>query len=293
MDGFTAAWVVRKYWAELYMGIPPQFSFHPGVYNDPPPDCTGKDVIIVDFSYKLDVMQQIYAVCNSLTILDHHKTAIDSLEWWINDVEVSRQGKPKDLFAVFDLERSGAMLAWNHFFPDQPAPRFIEYVQDRDLWKFNMPAAREVNAYAFSCEYDFETWDKLMRPELIPDMIVGGAAIERKHHKDIAELVKVCARWAWISNHFVPIASLPYTLTSDAGHLMCKQVEAGILVSSARSQWAQFAACYYDTREHRVFSLRSLDDGADVSLIAKEFGGGGHKHAAGFRVPRNHYLAQV
>ena len=45
-----------------------------------------------------------------------------------------------------------------------------------------------------------------------------------------------------------------------------------------------FAACYWDTPEGRVFSLRSSSDGVDVSEIAKQFGGGGHKNAAGFKI---------
>jgi nanoRNase/pAp phosphatase (c-di-AMP/oligoRNAs hydrolase) len=34
-----------------------------------------------------------------------------------------------------------------------------------------------------------------------------------------------------------------------------------------------------------IFSLRSTEEGLDVSEIAKLYGGGGHKHAAGFKVP--------
>jgi len=45
-----------------------------------------------------------------------------------------------------------------------------------------------------------------------------------------------------------------------------------------------FAACYMDTPEGRVYSLRSSDDGLDVGEIAKKFGGGGHKHAAGLEL---------
>jgi hypothetical protein len=33
-----------------------------------------------------------------------------------------------------------------------------------------------------------------------------------------------------------------------------------------------------------VFSLRSSANGLDVSEIARSFGGGGHRHAAGFRL---------
>ena len=109
-------------------------------------------------------------------------------------------------------------------------------------------------------------------------MTAAGAAIERKHHKDIAELVKVCRRRMVIGGTEVWVASLPYTLTSDAGHLM--------------AQGEPFAACYWDTADGRVFSLRSQDDGADVSAIAAQYGGGGHVHASGFKVPRDHELAQ-
>jgi nanoRNase/pAp phosphatase (c-di-AMP/oligoRNAs hydrolase) len=45
-----------------------------------------------------------------------------------------------------------------------------------------------------------------------------------------------------------------------------------------------FAACYWDTPEGRAFSLRSSDDGADVAEVAKQYGGGGHRNAAGFKV---------
>lgn len=44
-----------------------------------------------------------------------------------------------------------------------------------------------------------------------------------------------------------------------------------------------FAVCYWDTEKKRTFSLRSTDKGVDV--VAVKFGGGGHKHAAGFSVP--------
>ncbi len=78
----------------------------------------------------------------------------------------------------------------------------------------------------------------------------------------------------------VPVASLPYTLTSDAGHLM------------ATEHASKIGVCYWDTPQGRVFSLRSTDDGPDVSEIAKQYGGGGHAHASGFRVPFDHELTK-
>jgi len=178
-----------------------------------------------------------------------------------------------------DLERSGAVLAWDYLFPNESRPPLLGHIQDRDLWQFKLPGTREIQANVFSYEYTFEQWDKLMAADQVEllKMTVAGAAIERKHHKDIAELVKVCKRRMVIGNYDVPVASLPYTLSSDAGHLM--------------AQHEVFAACYIDTAEKRVFSLRSAEDGIDVSAIAKIYGGGGHTKAAGFAVPRDHPLA--
>jgi nanoRNase/pAp phosphatase (c-di-AMP/oligoRNAs hydrolase) len=52
---------------------------------------------------------------------------------------------------------------------------------------------------------------------------------------------------------------------------------------------ADFSATWWDRPESenkvdRKVSLRSRDDGVDVSKIAGMFGGGGHEHASGFNV---------
>jgi len=78
-------------------------------------------------------------------------------------------------------------------------------------------------------------------------------------------------------------------MTSDAGHLLCGTWIENLKVVFPKNpedrSLIPFAACYWDTPEGRVFSLRSREDGADVSEIAKKYGGGGHAHASGFRVP--------
>jgi nanoRNase/pAp phosphatase (c-di-AMP/oligoRNAs hydrolase) len=48
---------------------------------------------------------------------------------------------------------------------------------------------------------------------------------------------------------------------------------------------APFAAVVVDVHGGRTWSLRSEDSRQDVSEVAKGFGGGGHRNAAGFRVP--------
>ena len=283
-DGFSAAWCFwRKYRDSA--------DYVPGVYQKPPPDVTGRDVYLVDFSYKRPVLVEMGTKARSVTVLDHHKSAAEDLSDFIEpryvmlmdpaDFEMGvPPGRPR-IRAEFDMERSGATIAWDYLFAKDTRPPLLGHIEDRDLWRFNLPGTREIQANVFSYEYTFEQWDRLMsagQAELL-QMTVAGAAIERKHHKDIAELLKVCQRRMVIGGIDVPAASLPYTLVSDAAHKM--------------AEGEPFAACYWDTAETRIFGLRSTDDGTDVSAIAKQYGGGGHKHAAGFSVPRNHELAQA
>lgn len=304
-DGFTAAWAVWKRFGD-------EFDYHPGVYQQPPPDVTGRDVVLVDFSYKREVMRAMrghgHGKARSVLVIDHHKSAADDLgtqegnfctdigKWtgglsWDRHLENAAmdimEGAADSVYCLFDMERSGAGMAWDFFHPDTERPRLVRYVEDRDLWRFQLHNSRDINAYVFAHVYDFATWDALANEvEQDPDGAhKAGAAIEKKHHKDVAELVKALKQYMTIGGFRVPVANLPYTLTSDAGHLMCTQPMDGVGDADWCAEKPPFAACYWDTPKGRVFSLRSVDGGADVSAIAAQYGGGGHKNASGFTLP--------
>lgn len=252
-DGFTAAWVVRRALGEDAV------DFHAGIYQNAPPDVEGRDVLMVDFSYKRPVLEKVRDRAASVLILDHHKTA-----------EADLQNLP-GVQSVFDMNRAGARITWDYFFPNEEPPKLLLHVEDRDLWRFALRKTREIQASVFAYPYEFKVWDFLMSADL-DQLAIEGEAIERKHFKDIRELVGVVTRRMNIGGHNVPIANLPYTLTSDAGHLLAKEGNE------------PFAGCYWDTPEGRVFSLRSTENGLDVSEIAKQYGGGGHRNASGFRL---------
>jgi len=249
-DGFGAAWVVKKALGDI--------EFFPGKYQENPPDVSGKDVVMVDFSYKKPVLLEMAEKAKSILIIDHHKTAKEDL------IDL-----PSNVITKFDMNHSGAVLTWKHFFPDENTPPLLLHIEDRDLWRFALKNTRQIQANLFSYPYDFQVWDELMSMN-VAELASDGEAIERKHFKDIHELIGVTEREMIIGGHLVPVANLPYTLSSDAGHQLAKG--------------KPFAACYWDTRNGRVFSLRSDENGVDVSEVAKQYGGGGHKNAAGFMV---------
>lgn len=279
-DGFTAAWTVWRRFGDT-------IEYLPGVYGNPPPPVGGKHVLMVDFSYKRPVLEDMAKSAESITILDHHKTASADLDPFailnpvnfgtINDVLAATQPGLGNIRAEFDMERSGAQMAWDFMSPGLPRPKLVDYVADRDLWRFALPSSRAVNAWVFSYGYRFVTWSELARqvesPNYFEGVVAQGEAINRKHLKDIEELVAQTRRKMVIGGLGVPVANLPYTMASEAAGTM--------------AEGQPFAACYFDRADgQRVFSLRSRDGGLDVSEIAKSYGGGGHRNAAGFQMPK-------
>ena len=285
-DGFAAAWAVRYALGESTV------EYVAAGYGSSPPDVTGRDVIIVDFSYKAPVLHEMAAKANTLIILDHHKTAAEDmaalpplldgtyapavmLDWQ------RQRNAPASLHALFDMNRSGAGLAWDYFQPGLGRPWLIDLIETRDLWRQadpRWPDARAAHAYVNSFPFRFKVWDEIMGQAERGGadrqaILAGGTAILRQHDKDVAEVVSVAKRRMTIGGHDVPVANAPYMMSSDCGNLM--------------AQGEPFAATYLDTATGRVFSLRSTGAGLDVSAIAKNYGGGGHRNAAGFLVPRD------
>lgn len=257
-DGMGAAWSVHH-----ALGSSREIEFVSATYQGELPDVQGKDVIIVDFSYKRDVMEQLAKEANSVLVLDHHKTAQAELEPLLEAGVI--EGK-------FDMDKSGAVLAWEWFNPDKPIPLLIEHIQDRDLWKFEMPGTREVQAALYSYPMTFSVWDDLMERSPI-ELYKEGLAIDRAHNKNVAGLVEYLVQYhSFAGYENIPVLNCNYMFASDAVHTMAIN--------------APFSVTYYDTQESRKFSLRSnKEHGIDVSEIAAMFGGGGHKNAAGFKLP--------
>jgi oligoribonuclease NrnB/cAMP/cGMP phosphodiesterase (DHH superfamily) len=256
LDGFGAAWAVRH---ALGNGV----EFYKGIHQQQPPEVKGRDVLLVDFSYKKVVLENMLKTAASITILDHHISAEKDLSGLLTSGKIN---------GLFDMNKSGAMLAWQWFNPEQQAPELIEYIQDRDLWLFKLAGTREINAALSSYPYDFKVWDKLMasNTDELNALKRDGMAIERKLQKDIKQLITSGVRRMVIGGYDVPVLNAPSAYISDAGHIL--------------SVNEPFAACYWDHANGRSFSLRSSEDGINVADVAKKYGGGGHEKAAGFTV---------
>ena len=263
-DGFTAAWCAANSLAECEL--------YGATHGNNPPSLRGRLVYMLDFSYKQPTMDILADEAEAIVVLDHHKSA---------EAELAHLNR-SNVKCIFDMNKSGARLAWEFFCQTKPndTPWLVKFVEDHDLGRWGYNETRDVMSAVFSYEYSMQNWDMLhsvCESEVrLQRLVAEGSAISRKQSKDISELLQVFQVSDNIGGYVVPVANLPYTFSTEAGRLM--------------SLGHAFAACWYATRNGIEYSLRSQAGAVDVSEIAKIYGGGGHARAAGFRIPHGKTL---
>jgi oligoribonuclease NrnB/cAMP/cGMP phosphodiesterase (DHH superfamily) len=288
-DGFGAALA-----AWLKFGNDAEYL--PMNYDDPAhdnaaalPAFEGRNVYILDFSLARPVMETLLKATGKVVWLDHHKTAFEM--WCPPELNRHEEAVGDDSYILLDNNKSGAMLAWEYFHPSTPAPMLIRHIDDNDRWQFKIKTTKAFIAALRTWPHDFEVWSKIALEEgqfNYLQLCDAGYAVLRAQDEMISAVLAATKRQAairaWsgefetVSQGGVPIiethlglaVNLPVKiLQSDAGHRLA--VESGT-----------FGLLWYQNADGSVScSLRSNGD-YDVSAIAKCFGGGGHKNAAGF-----------
>lgn len=280
-DGFGAAWAAWMRWGDMV-------EYRPVSYGQEPPDVTGRNVLIGDFSYSLDVLLQMASTAASVVLLDHHKTALVELDSYRSigcsaqefgrDVAARLERDPHANMAVLlDMEKSGARLVWEFCHPDAEVPTLINLIEDRDLWRFRYAEARPFGLWLRAEPLNFERWE-LISQELNDGcdsarIMSEAAAMQRFFDQKVSEIAAL-ARWIELGGHSVVACNCPPMFASEVGHKLLDDYPS-----------TPFVALYSDQEKARGYSLRSRDDREDVSQIARKFGGGGHRNAAGFGVP--------
>ncbi|MBM2322226.1 MULTISPECIES: DHHA1 domain-containing protein [Marivita] len=291
-DGFCAAWVIHQKWPE---GV----EYHAMNYGGDLPsiDALGKDILVVDFSL---TEEQCAALSGArILMLDHHKTAeerlsrlnkvvcptCDSVEATFMHALAISVGSWVLTLVEFDMDRSGAMMAWDFAFPGKPAPHLVQIVQDRDLWRFERSDTKLISLYIRSLPRDFDVWNRLaIEIEHSPGVILDRAvAIQRYHQMQIDAICETAKPEHFQGFNGVPVVKCcPYNFISDVCHQLLD-----------RYPDAPFAAAAVLSFNGVTYSLRSRDEREDVSAIAKIMGGGGHRNAAGFRVAHANIIHAV
>jgi oligoribonuclease NrnB/cAMP/cGMP phosphodiesterase (DHH superfamily) len=267
-DGFAAAWCFwRKY---------PSWEYHPGVYNKEPPDVTNRDVYLVDFSYPVETIEKMLDKDARIRVLDHHEDMLN---------ELKKINHPKFDMSHSTTEHSGAMIAWKYtttIEERKTTPPVLKHIEDRDLWNFELNGTREIVTAVYSHEFTFELFNWLMDldPFDYENVRADGAAIMRVQAKEMESIIRSTKRYVVIDDMWWCVVNSPGSYASEIGNKLAEEHPV--------------VAIYYDRTYDRKFSLRSKKGSdVDVAAIARQYGGNGHKHAAGFAVPREHFLAKI
>ena len=275
VDGFAAAYAAWTKLGDTAEYMPRQYGEQRDNFDIRV--CERREVYVLDFSFpkwKLDIIR---AVCEKLVMLDHHKTVFEDLGLDPNErVEISEflPGKPPVEF-ILDPNKSGAILAWEYFRPNAHIPELFAYVDDYDRWQFKLEGTKAINKGIWShAPWTFEQWhDWIGFFNSVDDLQKLGEVLLKQHDLHFKSIVEKATMDCVITDCFDGIygrmANCSPMFSSDVGHELANQSGTFGLT------WT------LDKRGQVLCSLRSNGD-YDVSHIAKRYGGGGHKNAAGF-----------
>ncbi len=256
-DGFGGAYAAWKKFGDSAEYIPIS-------YNDSlPTGLEGKEVYVIDFSFDTnEKIDAALAAAKKLVILDHHLT---------NKPFVERVPEH-----VFDLNRSGATIAWSYFHPGTPVPFIFQIIEDGDLYFYARPETRDIYSYLVIQPNDFAVWDdmcaKLEDPTSRAE-ILRTAKAYTEYFKALAHMSIDRAKKVRFEGHEVLFSATHpnVTMRSYVAHELYTKVPPFSIIATAHP-------------DGLGITLRG-DSSIDVSKLAEKYGGGGHKGSAGFFVP--------
>jgi oligoribonuclease NrnB/cAMP/cGMP phosphodiesterase (DHH superfamily) len=162
-------------------------------------------------------------------------------------------------------------------------PLLLQYISDRDLWKWEMKDSAAINAAISSYPRNFEMWDELCKdlsnPIGLALMKSEGEAIERAKQGYVHEVCKGAVLMD-VAGYEVPGVNTT-AHHSEVGHELLQLYPDAPFSATYAIEHEKNPDGYIDS--YWRWSLRGRGD-VDVSEIARESGGGGHPSAAGFRV---------
>ncbi len=226
------------------------------------PALHGRAIYILDFSFSPELMRGIEERAAKLVMLDHHKSAADKLSGFSCRCGVVH----------FDMQKSGARLAWEFFQPERPVPDLVRFVEDRDIWVWQYPESAGFLAALDMEPFDFARWHQIasFNALQLENYIERGRAMDEKFSK-LAAGIAEGARPVVFNGVSGLMVNAPGVFHSLVGDMLCKQSGTFALMWSVDKNGVVKAG------------LRS-ERGFDCIPLAESMGGGGHAQACGFKM---------
>ena len=270
-----------------------------------------EEVYVLDFNLDKDCYNYLLNANNDIQIvvLDHHKTAKEEIEKYIEHSEFSG----KNIQFYFNLKYSGAILSYLYFkvyfkkledFPkdedildsvvENQVPTWIKMIHDRDLWQWKHKNTKFFTTALFSkisgsiaandtnensnalCPFELKQMCKInpSKAENVEILIDTGKIMSEQYENQIQSIIDERGYFE-VKLDLLGVAGYAVNasslFSSELGSKLCRLDDEH-----------KYAVTFTFIEKNRIkCSIRSTDD-FDCSVIAKYFGGGGHPQASGF-----------
>ncbi len=287
-DGITSAWIVKNnennnnsFLIPCKAGTNPRFNLN---------EIIKKNIIFVDICPSVEYLLTLCNIANNVVILDHHISAYRNIE----EIE----NKPHNLFTVFDMNRSGCMITWDYFHDNSVRPWYVNYVGDRDLWKWELPDSKDINTALFEDKHiSFNGLSNLAiltyedENSIINSIKERGIQINKFRNQIIEKETKKAIHCTFIFDetlYNIWLYNGPEDLRSDIGNALMQINFKNGLKPDFAVNWR------YDVKTHEFWlSMRGEEWSPDLSIICKKYNGGGHPKASGCSMSGNIELRSV
>lgn len=289
LDGIVAAYPL---WCENKQTIDVNYGEEWNLDN-----CKDKNIVIVDFCFPLEIMIRLCDIANTILLIDHHKSSIDTIE----KLKIKNR---KNLHVVFDINLAACQLSF-HYFYGVKSFWLTDTVADRDLWKFNsdpfpcidnkesdIPGTQAVCRAIDERGYSWENIESYITTgdarTLYSLLYAKGVDLLRFDSKLVDEMVSKSNDYIYVDdndNNDNNECKKPYEVRITCCNIDKYISEVGYKLYTQYN--CDFAVVYSYNHNHDTWRISCRGDGIKVDLsefCSKFYKGGGHKGAGGFTI---------
>jgi len=233
-----------------------------------------RKVFMVDFSLNLKMMTRLSKMAD-LTWIDHHATAINSM-------------KDLELKGLRKTDRAACELTWMYLNEDKDMPKGVTYLGVYDSWRDHGSLLWE--NYVVPFQYGLKgilginnpkspMWNLILNTNELEDICRAGKLILPYQRQQCEEIAKSRSYEVTFDGHSAVALNTPMKSSMSLESVYDANKHDLSIVYSYNGQLKTWTVSMYTTKEE-----------IHCGDIAKKFGGGGHKGAAGMEMSTKKFL---
>ena len=269
LDGMCSAAIMKKFFNTRLENKNTQTDFIGWNYGEELPILDQyTNIIMADISFPADVMKELHRTKNLIWI-DHHKAIIEELE-------------PLKIPGLRDTSLSACELTWKYLFPEADVHPMVELLGKYDTFRHkDTPEEETVNKFQYGAQVKMQTYDEVY--EYLEDWAISdfqefkymGENVLDYLRKDINQVLKTGLK-------------LEFRYNSDKVKVIAINkpgVNPAVIGINYHNEGYDALINFSISGQNLTLTIYNANKKVDVSKIAKQFGGGGHPGASGFRIP--------